>query len=247
ERLSSALTVPVADLERAIAEHELGGGFAHMIDCRGAGKDAVRDYVAGGRRSRRAHQLEVLSSRCRVRAYPCGRRKGRGRQRPRPRAGRNASQIRDSCSHLILLLLDVAIPPQTGRRGRGGRLAMRGVSDTTAIAGADPWRQGATHMRELAGWITLPRRAGARWCARSFVASPGAGRGGPRRPLRGVYPGPQGGRPGGAGYGRGVAPQRPAAVDPFPHLSAEPRMPAPPVGGAHDLAPHVIFLAPPRL
>ena len=49
---------------------------------------------------------------------------------------------------------------------------MRGVSDTTAIAGADPWRQGATHMRELAGWITLPRRAGARWCARSFVASP---------------------------------------------------------------------------
>jgi len=39
---------------------------------------------------------------------------------------------------------------------------MRGVPDITAIAGAHSLASGCYTTRELAGWITVPRRAGAR-------------------------------------------------------------------------------------
>jgi len=135
-------------LNEPLLEHELRGGFAHVIDCCGAGKDAVCDYVAGSLRSRRAHQLEVLSSRCRRCALtPAGAAMAGATSDQRRRAECDASQRRDSSSHLVLLLIDVAIPPQTGptrKRSVGGWLAMRSVPDSTAICWGHSLALGAT-------------------------------------------------------------------------------------------------------
>src|SRR5258708_2549713 len=81
---------------------------------------------------------------------------------------------------------------------------MRGVPDTTAVAGAQLPGSGCYTTRELAGWITLPRRAGARG-VRAHRGKPEPERRRARRPLRRGYLRLHGERARGASYRRAIA------------------------------------------
>src|SRR5258706_15131528 len=81
---------------------------------------------------------------------------------------------------------------------------MRGVPDTTAIAAAHSLASGCYTMRELAGRITLPRRAGARG-VRAHRGKPEPERRRARRPLRRGYLRLHGERARGASYRRAIA------------------------------------------